>query len=72
MKYMKQFKDGSGAFEVTKEKARWSLEGNWKKDFLDDVFANGKSFRLFTSFAEIWTVSDDGLVPEAGFYGVCE
>ena len=72
MKYFKRFKGKEEITEVTKEKARDTLEGYWKEKFLDDIFGNNKSFRLETSFSEVWTESDDGLVPVAGFYGVVE
>lgn len=70
MKYFKQYKDEAKGFEITKEEARNALEGHWDKEMLDDIFCNNKGFRLYTPFSEIWTVSDDGLVPMAGFYGI--
>lgn len=57
--------------EVTKEEARETLEGSYSKEVLDDIFNNGKAFRLATSDSEIWT-KENGMVPMAGFYGICE
>lgn len=71
MKYFIQHKEPDAkAEEITKEKAKSYLEGNWKQEYLDDIFDNGKSFRLWTPFSYIWTKTDDGLEPMAGFVGV--
>ena len=73
IKYYKQYKGTQWApQEVTKEKAREILDGYYKKEALDDIFDNDRAFRLETSYSIIWTKSDDGLVPMAGFFGVCE
>lgn len=72
MKYFKQYKDaGAQPVEVTKEEAKRTLEGWWEQKALDDMFDNDKAFRLFTAYVDVWT-NDDGKVPMAGFYGVCE
>lgn len=71
MKYFKQRKEPEAKeFEITKEEARSTLEGFWKDDALNDIFDNKKGFRLFTPYADVWTVDDKGLVPMAGFYGI--
>lgn len=57
--------------DLTKEQARYILEGCYKKAFVKDIIDNGKEFRLHTPMRDIWT-EKDGLVPVAGFYGVCE
>ena len=73
MRYFKEYKkDGATAFEITKEKARQTLEGYWKEEALDDIFNNEKPFRLFTPFSYVWTQTEDGLVPQPGFFGVIE
>lgn len=70
-KYFKQYKGTQFApQEVTKEKARETLEGYYKKEALDDIFDNDREFRLETSYSIIWTKNDEGQVPMAGFYGV--
>ena len=71
MTYWKQYKEqGSKAVEITKEQARETLEGHWAKESLDMIFNEGLGFRLYTPFAEVWTKTEDGLVPMAGFYGI--
>ena len=73
MKYIKQYEEANAKpFEVSKEEARRTLEGYWKPEALDDIFDNEKEFRLFSKFATVWTQTENGLVPMAGFYGVCE
>ena len=70
MTYWKQYKEeGAKAVEITKAEARKTLDGHWDAKQLDEIFDNGIGFRLFTPFAEVWTKTDDGLVPMAGFYG---
>ena len=70
MTYYKLYKGTQFApQEVTKEKARETLEGYYNKEALDDIFENGKEFRLATAYSEIWT-NNDGMVPMAGFYGI--
>ena len=72
MKYFKSYKDGTESFEISKDEARKSLEGYWKPQALDDIFDNEKGFRLYTPFAFVWTQTEDGLVPIAGYFGVLE
>lgn len=73
MRYFQQYKEPNAeVIEITKERARFVLEGNWKEEMLEDIFENNKSFRLFTPFSKIWTMDEKGLVPMPGFYGVCE
>ena len=73
MKYIKTYKSAnSKPCEITKDEARKTLEGYWKAEALNDIFDNGKMFRLYTPFSVVETQSDDSLVPEAGFYGVCD
>ena len=50
--------------------ARFLLEGCYIKEAVDDVMDNNKGFRLQTMTRVIWTQTDDGLVPIAGFYGI--
>lgn len=70
IKYYKLYKGTQFApQEVTKEEARKTLEGYYKAEALDDIFDNGKGFRLATAYSEIWT-SKNGFVPMAGFYGI--
>ena len=71
MKYYKQYKeDGAEAIEITKGEARHSLDGWWKEEALDDIIKNEKEFRLYTPYVDVWTKTDDGLVPMADFYGI--
>lgn len=70
MKYFKQYKEaGAKAFEITKAEARNTLDGHWTEESLDDIFDNNREFQLFTPYANVWTMSDEGLVPMPGFYG---
>ena len=72
MKYMKRYFDANETetVEIEKEQALERLTGYWKEEALKDIFENGKAFRLYTPYAEYWTVDDDGKVPMAGFYGI--
>lgn len=73
MKYFKKYKEaGAEPVEVTKEEAKRTLEGWWDQKALDDIFDKGAAFHLWTAFAEVWTKDDNGLVPMAGFIGICE
>ena len=70
MKYYKQYKEaGAEPEEVTKEEAKRTLEGWWRQETLDDIFEQDKGFRLYTAYAEVWTKTEDGMIPMAGFYG---
>lgn len=70
MKYFSQVKGEEKIEELTKERARFLLEGCYIKEAVDDVMDNNKGFRLQTMTRVIWTQTDDGLVPIAGFYGI--
>lgn len=72
MKYYSQVKGEKEVEELTKERARFLLEGCYIKEAVDDVIDNEKGFRLQTITRDIWTETEDGLVPIPGFYGVCE
>ena len=73
MKYYKMYKGTQFApQEVTKENARKTLEGYYKKEALDDIFNNDREFRLATSYSVVWTKNEKGQVPMAGFYGIIE
>lgn len=71
MKYYKQNNSEGEPREISKADARYFLSGYYKKSFVDEVFEGEQSFRLKTPYSEIWTKTDEGLVPMAGFYGVC-
>ena len=60
------------AMQITKDEARIFLEAAYNFDFVNDVIENEKGFHLCTPFRDIWTATDDGLVPMSGFYGICE
>ena len=62
MKYFKQFKGKDEVMEITKEQARNTLDGYWKDEWLDEIFAKEKKFRLFTNMSFVWTdgVAVDG------------
>ena len=70
MRYFYEDKDTGKVAEIDKETARRWLDGNWKEEYLDDIFDNDRMFRLYTAFSTIWTQTDNGLVPMAGFIGV--
>ena len=57
--------------EISKDEARFLLEGCYKKEFVDEILSAGedKGFRLRTPYRDVWTKTDEGLVPIAGFYG---
>ena len=57
--------------EISKEKAKWLLEGFYKKKAVKQIFDRDMGFRIQTPWREIWTKTDDGMVPMAGFIGVC-
>lgn len=69
MRYFKKYKDRETSIEITKEEARENLTGYWKEEALEDIFSNDKGFCLYTPYADIWTMTEDGAVPMAGFYG---
>lgn len=70
MKYFRCYKEsGAEPREVPRDEARRLLEGWWKKKSLDDIFDNGKCFRLYTPYVEVWT-DDNGKIPMVGFYGI--
>lgn len=70
MRYFKSNKEKDApTVEISKEEARHLLDGWWKEDALNDIFKNDRAFRLFTAYVDVWTMSDDGLVPMPGFYG---
>ena len=64
MKYFKQYKGKDEVMEITKEQARNTLDGYWKDEFLDEIFAKEKKFRLSTNMSYVWT---DGVVVD-GWY----
>lgn len=72
MKYIKYYTATSQPFEITKSEARKTLDGYWKAEALNDIFDNEKMFRLYTPFSVVETRSEDGLVPQAGFFGICD
>ena len=70
MKYFKQYKEADAvAMEITKEEAQHTLEGWWTDESLEDIFTNDRMFRLYTAFCIVWTQTEDGRVPMAGYYG---
>lgn len=56
--------------ELTKERTRFLLKGCYKEEAVDDLIDNEKGFYLRTMTRDIWTETEDGLVPLPGFYGV--
>ncbi len=71
MRYYKQYReDGAVPFEITKDEARNTLDGYWMEEALNDIFQNDRSFRLYTPVADVWTVTEKGTIPIAGFYGI--
>ena len=58
--------------EISKERAQELLENCYQKKAVRDWFKNEKVFRLQTPVREIWTKTDDGLIPMPGFYGVAD
>ena len=65
-------KDGELVKVEATNEAKRMLEGWWKPEFLQEVFDKEKAFRLWTAFSVVWTKDENGLVPMAGFMGVCE
>lgn len=73
MKYLSTINEGNKIAkveELSKENTRFLLECYYVKEVVDDIFENNKSFRLDVGLRTIWTKTDDGLVPIAGFYGI--
>ena len=59
MKYFKQYKEPEAkAFEITKEEAKQSLEGYWNQDALNEMFESDTPVKLFTPWAEVWSVKE--------------
>lgn len=70
MKYYQRFYGENGEpKEISAKKAKDVLSGWWKKEFLEKMFSDKASFRLYTPYSEIWSETDDFVV-EPGFYGV--
>lgn len=72
MIYKKMYKNTEESKVISKEEARQSLDGHWSDEMLNDIFTNGKEFRLFTPWAIIWTETEEGMIPVPEFYGVKE
>lgn len=73
MTYFKAYKEKrADIIEITKDEAKDILTGWWKDDFIERIFNDEVSFRLYTPYLEVWTKTEDGLVPMAGFYGAIE
>ena len=70
MKYLSRIKGEDQVEELSKERARFLLEGAYLKEAVDDIFDNDRAFYLHTMTREIWTKTDEGMVPMPGFYGV--
>ena len=70
MKYFTAIHGETHTSEISKEEAQHYLEGAYIKEAVDDIMNNDKSFRLRTPYRDIWTVTDEGLIPMAGFYGI--
>lgn len=71
MRYLSTIKGESQVEELTKERTRFLLANCYKEEFVNDIIDNEKAFRLQTMTRVIWT-NENGLVPMAGFIGVCE
>lgn len=69
MHYLSRMHGEEAVEELTKEQVFCKLDGHYKRKFVKDLIDNEKSFRLFTPYREIWTKTDEGLVPMPGFYG---
>ena len=72
MKYFSTIKGEMKVEELTKERAKFLLEGCYKKSAVNDIFNNERSFCLQTMTRTIWTQTDNGLVPIPGFFGICD
>lgn len=70
MRYLSTIKGETEVEELSKERARFLLEGWYIKEAVDDIFENNRGFRLQIPTREIWTKTDDGLVPMPGYYGI--
>lgn len=53
MKYFVQAKGECESVEVTKERAMRLLQGNWKQEYLDELFSNDDEFDLWTMFSYV-------------------
>lgn len=72
MRYYTKAHTEQSSNEITKEQAKHYLEGAYKAQAVADIMDNEKQFRLRTPFRDIWTKSENGMIPMPGFYGVCE
>ena len=69
MKYFSVIHETGKVEELTAEEARFCLKGQYKGAFVDEIIDTEQGFRLRTRYRDIWTKTDEGLVPIAGFYG---
>lgn len=69
MHYLSQMHGEDTVEELTKEQVFCKLDGYYKRKFVKEILDKEQGFRLFTPYRIIWTQTDDGLVPIAGFYG---
>lgn len=61
---------GSKKQEISKEEVKRLLGGWWEEDSIDKILEEESSFRMHTPYADVWTETEDGMVPMPGFYGV--
>ena len=71
MKYYLKLKESGKTKEITELEARYHLAKQFNEDYVAALFELRKAFRLEWEFGEIWTKTEEGHVPTAGFYGVC-
>lgn len=69
MRYLSVILETGKQEELTAERARFCLKGMYNEAFVDELIDKGQGFRLRTAYRDIWTETDDGLVPIAGWYG---
>ena len=58
--------------KVPSEQVRKALAHQYGEEIANDLIANERSFRLKVKHCEYFTETDDGMVPQPGFFGVCE
>lgn len=72
MKYYTKLHTEKEPMQITKDEVKYFLDGTYSKKAVADIINNGKAFRLSTPYRDIWTKSEDDMIPIPGFYGVCE
>lgn len=72
MTYVREFYGSGRVTELTALQAQDELTGFYKPNFVEYLFTHGIHFRMPLGIGEIYTRDENGMVPQAGFYGTIE